>query len=255
MAKLLGQTIKKIRTAKQTLRGVVLYEGPSELDGKPIVVVATFISSNDKTGNMVQTWIIRSDMKPLEVIATKQDGSICGNCPHKQSIGGACYVNVGQAPAAVYRSFIKGIYPQFNLADHGHLFAGRKVRLGAYGDPAAAPFNVMEQVTKLCVSHTGYTHQVAHKGFDTRFASLCMVSADSPKQAIKYQNLGYKTFRVAMAGDSLADDELECLADSEGLQCIDCGLCDGSKRNIAITVHGSKASKFKSSLIPTMQVA
>jgi hypothetical protein len=62
MAKLLGQTIKKIRTAKQTLRGVVLYEGPSELDGKPIVVVATFNSVNDKTGNMVQTWIIRSDM-------------------------------------------------------------------------------------------------------------------------------------------------------------------------------------------------
>ena len=58
-----------------------------------------------------------------------------------------------------------------------------------------------------------------------------------------------------MAGDSLADDELECLADSEGLQCIDCGLCDGSKRNIAITVHGSKASNFKSSLIPTTQVA
>ena len=239
MAKLLGQTIKKIRTAKQTLRGVVLYEGPSELDGKPIVVVATFNSVNDKTGNMVQTWIIRSDMKPLEIIATKQDGSICGNCPHKQSIGGACYVNVGQAPAAVYRSYVKGIYPQFNLSDHRHLFAGRKVRLGAYGDPAAAPFDVMEQVAKLCVSHTGYTHQVAHKGFD----------------AIKYQNLGYKTFRVAMAGDSLADDELECLADSEGLQCIDCGLCDGSKRNIAITVHGSKASSFKSSLIPTLQVA
>jgi len=251
--KLLGSKIK-IKSAPK-LRGVILYEGPSLLDKKPIVVVATFSSANSKTGDMIQTWILRSDMHPLEAIATKEDDSICGNCPHKQSIGGACYVNVGQAPAAVYRSYLKGIYPQFNKALHSSLFMGRMVRLGAYGDPAAAPFKAWESITDLTMGHTGYTHQIAHKNFDERIGSLCMISADSPKQATKYQAKGYKTFRVAMAGDNLAEGELECLADSEGLQCKDCRLCDGTKKNIAITVHGSKASKFKTSLIPTMQVA
>lgn len=83
-----------------------------------------------------------------------------------------------------------------------------------------------------------------------------MVSADTPKQAIKYQTLGAKTFRVALVGDSLAHDEVECLADSEGIQCADCGLCDGTKKNVAITVHGKGASKFKSAMvIPSMMVA
>ena len=83
-----------------------------------------------------------------------------------------------------------------------------------------------------------------------------MVSADTPKQARKYQALGAHTFRVALEGDSLDNDEVECLADSEGLQCVDCGLCDGTKKNVAITVHGSGASKFKSAMvIPSMMVA
>ena len=85
--------------------------------------------------------------------------------------------------------------------------------------------------------------------------SICMVSADTPKQALKFQSKGAKTFRVAMVGDALFPSEIECLADSKGIQCIDCGLCDGATRNIAITVHGSRSSNFKSNLIQTLQVA
>ena len=47
-------------------RGLVLYEGPSEIDGKPIVCIATLDSRNRKTGNMVQTWILRQDVSPFE---------------------------------------------------------------------------------------------------------------------------------------------------------------------------------------------
>ena len=113
----------------------------------------------------------------------------------------------------------------------------------------------MQQLPAVCIGHTGYTHQIAHKAFDKRFLSLCMVSADSPKQAAKYQAMGAKTFRVAMAGDSLANGEIECLADSQGLQCHECGLCDGQRQNVAITVHGKGASKFKTSMIPLKEVA
>ena len=41
-------------------RGFVLYQGPSEIDGSPIVAVATMESQNSKTGNMVQVPVEKS---------------------------------------------------------------------------------------------------------------------------------------------------------------------------------------------------
>jgi hypothetical protein len=233
-------------------RGYVMWAGPSALDGSPIAFIATMSTSNSKTGDMVQGWIIRTDINPVEAVKTGQDAAICGACVHRN---GTCYVNVAQAPNAVYKAYHRGIYPTFNLERHGHHFTARKIRLGAYGDPAAVPFEAAASIALLGIGHTGYTHQAAHKSFDKRFLSLCMVSADSPKQAAKYQALGAKTFRVAMAGDGLMDSEVECLADSQGIQCIDCGLCDGVKQSVAITVHGARASNFKTAtLIGVLQI-
>jgi hypothetical protein len=242
--------VKKINNQK----GFVLYSGASVLDGEPIVCIATLSTSNKKTGQMIQTWIIRSDMNPLEASKTKQDSSVCGNCVHRRNNNGACYVNLGQAPLAIYKSYVNNLYPVFNIHEHSDYFIGRKIRLGAYGDPAAVPFNIWKQITDLCSGHTGYTHQIKHKRFDNNIISLCMVSADSPKQALKYQAMGAKTFRVAMQDDYLFDNEIECLADSKGIQCIDCGLCDGKSANVAIAVHGSLASRFKTSLIQTVTI-
>jgi len=230
-------------------RGFIMYQGPSMLDGAPIVVVATMSTSNSKTGQMVQTWILRADINPVEASKSGDDASICGNCVHRHYNKGACYVNIGQAPNGVFKGYQRGIYPVFVYDDHAHYFAHRKIRLGAYGDPAAVPFGVMQSIADLGIGHTGYTHQADHKGFDGRYFELCQVSADTPRQAAKYQKLGARTFRVALAGDALATNELECLADSRGLQCIDCMLCDGSTKNIAITVHGTLKNRFKSTLI------
>ena len=230
-------------------RGFIMYQGPSMLDNAPIVVIATMSTSNSKTGQMVQTWILRADVNPVEASKIGQDSSICGNCVHRHYNKGACYVNIGQAPNGVFKGFKRGIYPVFIYDDHAHYFAHRKIRLGAYGDPAAVPFGVMQSIAALGIGHTGYTHQADHKAFDGRYFELCQVSADTPRQAAKYQKLGAKTFRVALAGDALANNELECLSDSKGLQCIDCMLCDGSTKNIAITVHGTLKNRFKSNLI------
>jgi len=236
-------------------RGYIMWQGASVLDGAPIAIIATMATSNAKTGDMVQTWIIRTDMNPVEASKVGKDVAICGSCPHRHYNKGACYVNIGQAPNAVYKGYVKGIYPAFDASLHGGHFSHRKIRLGAYGDPAAVPFEEMAKIAYLGIGHTGYTHQANHKNFDDRFMSICMVSADTPRQALKFQSKGAKTFRVAMVGDALFPSEIECLADSKGIQCIDCGLCDGATKNIAITVHGSRSSNFKSNLIQTLQVA
>ena len=79
-------------------RGFVLYEGPSLIDGAPIVVVATLKTSNIKTGDMVQTWILRSDIEPHHAVKSGDDLSICGDCIHRPANQGSCYVTVFQAP-------------------------------------------------------------------------------------------------------------------------------------------------------------
>ena len=250
-------TIKhKPQTTKASTLGFVLYEGPSMLTGSPIVAVLTLKTSNRKTGDMAQVWILDAgDLSPVELSKAKLDASICGNCPHRQSLGGACYVNIGQAPLAVYRAYKLGRYQTYDATVHAPMLASRMVRLGAYGDPSAVPFETMYAITLAAKGHTGYVHQAAHAGFDTRFLSICMVSADTPKQAAKWQAKGAHTFRVALAGDSLADGEVECLADSKGIQCVDCGLCNGIQGNVAITIHGTRAKNFKSNLIQMKEVA
>ena len=93
----------------KTPSGAVIYNGPSVIDGSPIVVVLTGIrgsSSNPKTGRMVQSWILREDMHPVEALKTGADASICGQCPHRPDADGrrSCYVNP-MGPASVWRTY------------------------------------------------------------------------------------------------------------------------------------------------------
>jgi hypothetical protein len=232
-------------------KGIILYRGASLIDGAPIVVIATLNSNNKKTGNMVQTWILRSDMHPLDAIAQFFDRSICGDCPHRAR---TCYVNVGQAPAAIYKAFLRGLYPDYDPALHDKYLQDRAIRFGAYGDPAAAPFSIWFGLRQLASVITGYSHQARLSSFDPAMHALTMTSADSPKQAAAYHAKGIRTFRVKNAEDGFLPNEIECLADSKGLNCIDCGLCDGGdmsadRPSIAITVHGKGASKFNTANI------
>ena len=252
--------IKKTKTQKAA-NGYIVYQGPSVLNPlEDIIAIATYNSANAKTGNMVQLWIFADgEHSPHDTAKLGLDESICGSCPHRHAAGNTCYVDLSRAPNSIWNSYKKGNYPFFNAALHGKHFTHRKIRLGAYGDPAAVPYSVQKELADLCLSHTGYTHQANHKNFDSRIAKLCMISVDTPRQALKYQEQGFRTFRVALQEDELLANELQCLnTTQEQLQCIDCGLCDGSNRDnssIAIAVHGSRKNSFKSSLIPTLQVA
>lgn len=226
------------------MKGFIIYEGKSLLDGAPVVAIATMKTTNDKTGNMIQTWIMRSDIAPHEASKKGLDVSVCGSCPLRQAIGGACYVTLHQAPLAVYKAYKKGLY---NKAVDVTRLKGRKLRMGSYGDPAAIPFEAWEAVAQYTNGNTGYTHQVNHKAFDKRLLDLVMVSADTPKQAAKYQASGIKTFRVKVESMPLLKGEVECLSDTQGISCIECKLCNGQNKSVAINVHGrgTKAHTLK----------
>lgn len=228
--------------AKQP-KGFILYRGPSVLDGQPIVAITTMKTSNAKTGDMVQVWILREDVSPVEAMKSGGDVSICGVCPQRRSIGGACYVNVGQGPRSVWEAYKRGVYSE---SWDPSTFKGRSVRLGAYGDPAAVPADILGAALECASGWTGYTHQLTHKNFQHEVLQWVMVSAETPKQAAAAQSKGYRTFRIKSADAPALAGEIECLSDAKGVQCVDCGLCAGkhAPTNVYINVHGSLSGRF-----------
>ena len=155
----------------------IIYEGQSLLDNKPIVVVAIPKSSNDKTGDMLQTIIMRSDIDPITASRTGEDYSICGSCvhrgiPHNGKSGGAkkrsCYVMLLMV-LSVYKAYKKGNYRRIQGHDAiASIGLGLMVRLGTYGDPAAVPSYIWESLLSDAEGHTGYSHQANVDGADYR---------------------------------------------------------------------------------------
>jgi hypothetical protein len=109
----------------------------------------------------------------------------------------------------------------------------------------AVPFDAWLAIVPHAIGNTGYTHQVAHKNADSRLLEYCMVSVDTPKQASKYHAKGFSTFRVKTEDAPVFDNEIECKADSEGISCLECGICAGKdKPNVYINVHGSRSKRY-----------
>ena len=232
------------------LRAGIIYQGPSLLDGLPIVAIATYSDRNTKTGKVLQTYIMRSDISPLEASKTGQDFSICGDCKfrgevtsdpkRKQAKNRTCYVNLGQGPTIVYKAYKRGVYPMAaNQENRVGLGKVRVVRLGTYGDPAAVPSHIWDELLTECLSHLAYSHQ---SGFRP---DITMQSADTLEQAQAHWAKRARTFRVI---DSLDDidpiNEILCPASKEAgrrVQCVKCQLCSGltsnSKKSIAIVEH------------------
>ncbi len=246
--------------------GYILYQGPSMLDGKPIVAIVTGLrtkSANTKTGAMLQTWILRADVSPHEAIKTGDDVSICGNCPHRGTAHGdrvsgrSCYVQVQQAPLSVYRAFKRGVYESLDTAEELEILGSdRAVRIGSYGDPLAVPIHVWSRLTACAQTWTGYTHQ--WRGFRAHerkaWQRLVMASCDTPQDFNDAQLAGWRTFRVMDTrwdNDIQPGIELLCPASKEAgfkSNCAKCSLCQGTTsratKSVAIFAHGFGASNF-----------
>jgi hypothetical protein len=230
--------------------GYIIYRGASLLDGKPIVAVAVTNSSNIKTGNMVQTYIlVDNGLSPLINSQSLADVSICGDCSHRRGTGGACYVNLGQGPRAVADGINRGIYPD-NIAAAATLSAGRMVRLGTYGDPAAVPAIIWQTLLLNAKGSTGYSHQWK-TGRADHVMDFCMASADNEADRILALSKGFRTFRVRSSEEALMPGEFACPASEEAgkrLTCDTCGACNGGKDNKkaspAIIVHGTLKGRF-----------
>lgn len=236
--------------------GCILWEGPSRLDGAPIVALATFHSENEKTGDMVGTWILRADVAPHRAVLHGADGSVCGigkaRCPLAGRIGTdgkvsgrACYVNTVRGPLAVWNAWRAGRYPAATpelLAQH---VEGRPVRIGSYGDPAAVPIAVWRDLAALASGHTAYTHQW-RRYVDRGLRNVAMASVSTAADREEAKRRGWRTFRVRAATDPVLPGEIVCPASTErgfARSCATCLACDGADRpgksDVVIIGHGS----------------
>ena len=236
--------------------GVIVYRGPSMIDGSPIVAIATGLedlSNNPKTGGMLQLFILSAIADPVKVAKRGQDASVCGNCQHRPANDNTCYVALFQGPLSVYRAFRRGNYLDHGLeyATHEIARAGKPVRLGAYGDPAALPVDVVAAICSVAPGHTGYTHQ--WRSFP-QLRPYVVASVDSPDQLIDAHAAGWRTFRTGTAADVTVAGirEIACPASDESgnrTTCAKCRLCDGSahqgvRASVKINPHGPRAIAF-----------
>jgi len=237
---------------------IILYQGPSLINGQPIVALAQSDSTNSKTGNMIQTFILDATVDPLEASRTGRDASICGSCPHKgtpnnnakgQATNRTCYVTLAHAPLGKYKAYKKGVYGTTTatlkeIAEFGSL---QGVRLGTYGDPCAVPNDIWKALTSKSLYSTAYTHAAINP-----MPESIMTSTDNLKQSVDAWSRNERTFRVISSINQLYKRrEILCPASEEmgkRATCASCKLCGGSKvnaKNIAIVAHGTSKRKAK----------
>ncbi len=252
---------------KSDVLGYVIYEGPSEIDGKPIVVIVNKLNANSqnaKTGGLVQTFIIRSDVPPTEALKTGHDASVCGDCKHrpllaKESGEPPCYVNVGRSVLSVYGAYKRGRYTKVTPKQAGWYLRGKSIRLGTYGDPGAAPRTVWTSLIAFAKGHTGYSHlweMWTHHGTRKTWQRLVMASVDSVGEHLIATSLGWRTFRVATDWYKI-DNEVRCPASKEAgnkTTCAECLLCGGTTtqthKNVVIIDHAAGHAKRVIPLLP-----
>lgn len=146
----------------------------------------------------------------------------------------------------------RGIYPAITPGMVAS-FTGRAVRFGAYGDPAAVPYDVWRPILAVAGRWTGYTHQ--WRTCDPQCRGFLMASCDGLADYQEARARGWRTFRIRTAEAPLLAGEFICpAADEAGKRttCERCCACNGTRLetrlaagNPVIIVHGAKAGRLQ----------
>ena len=235
----------------------VVWEGPSVLNGSPIALVAVFGSANSKTGDVVQTYIIDARNALAWSVHSGSDASVCGMCPHRRHpVTGerSCYVSLATGANVVSREYLSGRVPAMRPEELRAILRARKsvLRLGTYGDPAAVPQSVWEeiipaQIGRLEIDVVGYTHQWDNPMM-SYLRKYCMASCETEMGVYAARTLGWRTFRARRHDEPVMAGEIVCPASAEAgrkLTCAKCRLCGGTNRraakDVAIIRHDATA--------------
>ena len=233
-----------MRTTTAKPKGYILQRLNSPINGEPIVVILTIDSANRKTGNMAQVWILLEDMNPVQAIADGEDYAICGNCPHRLDLTTgkrSCYVNAGQAPLAVWKAYKNKKYAEdLDYKTGKKILKNKKIRWGAYGDPAVIDPQIFHAINGLAAGHTGYTHQWREPWAQV-YKGDFMASCDGLADYLNASAHGWRCFSVTPKGTTGQGKQCPATVEGSQAQCITCSLCNGDKADIWVEAHGRGA--------------
>ncbi len=260
---------ERVKQLKPKHNSYVLYRGPSMLNGEPIVVIATGLkkpSDNDKTGPMAQVWIFTDNgISPSWNFRLALDKAVCGTVQCVHRLLGTCYVDLPKSADSPFGKLLRGTHGVYTTPE---IFRGYEVRFGAYGDPAAMPLSLIEEIAAVSRRWTGYTHQWSDPRVQP-YRKYLQASCDLSMDRRYAKRLGWFTYRVEFLGDDPTADpaldaelpkEVMCPgqkggkldADGEAIQCMTCLLCHGDsegvheKQNrcdVLVRAHGIEGAK------------
>lgn len=222
-----------------TRRSAIVWRGPSVFTGNPVQIVMTGIdlkSVNEKTGPMVQISVLPEGRNPSLDFGTLRERDVCGDCVLVgRGARRVCY--------AAYLAWLHGQhmmqYRELSFVEARVALAGKSVRVGSYGDPAAVPFDVWNELLVRVDNWTGYTH--AWRTCDQRFRHLLMASVETTDGYLEARRMGWRTFRLKLPSFAVHPGEIRCPYETHGVQCVKCRLCCGTERpakSVVVNAHG-----------------
>ena len=174
-------------------------------------------SKNEKTGAMVQSYILLRDVAPHEAVKTGQDEAVCGECPLRPYIfkrgevsPRSCYVKTFHGPLSTWKA-------------NRHL-----------------PVDLETAVARM----EGRRFQWRDVGATMQARAMASVHGEEETRLAGAN--GWRTFRVLQPGESMIKGEISCPASKEAgrlTTCEACNLCNGkqgandNRKSIAIYAH------------------
>lgn len=226
----------------------------TNLLGQEVVVQVQYGSTNAKTGDGVQIWILPYEWILIGKSAMDNDEASCLDCPHSKRGTRKCYVRKGNAEMglkskvnSLHTAFVNGrlnVLPIDELASNEIAnIQGKYVRLGAYGEPVLIGEANMIAITQAASSFTGYTHQWRNPAYQWASKYLMASVENEPLMNVAHR-MGWRTFRVMDKSQSpIKGTEISCPASKEAgsvTTCNKCGLCKGTSskgKSISIILH------------------
>ena len=226
--------------------------------GQSVIAQVQYGSTNSKTGDGIQIWILPSQWVIEGKNTMDSDEASCLDCPHSKRGTKKCYVRKGNAEMglkskvnSLHNKFLKGeleILPMSDLSKYElSKIRGKFVRFGAYGEPVLLGLDNVKAITEASSSWTGYTHQWRNPSY-MEYQKYFMASVETMALEDKAHELGWRVFHVTDKDtDAVKGKEINCPASAEFFKangkkvtCNTCGLCRGTSikaKSIQIKLH------------------
>lgn len=231
------------------MANLVAYRGPSQVDGRTVLVILNDNGANEATGPMIQAYICLADQRPTEARKCGNDRAVCADCKRRTWLWSQLLPDERVVRCYVMPFVVDAVWKtakDLPLADDKairRMLRGRELRVTAYGEAPVVPMELWTKLLGYCRGWTGYTHM--WRDCDPSWSAYLMASVDTEEEAREAAAKGWRYFRPRAPGKDLISGEIECLKQGGEYKCHSCLLCRGQNRgkwsrvrNISIIEHG-----------------